>query len=63
VLEEQNNLRLVASGRNVPFTGSGTVASTTRPNAAAPAASAAPAAAAVGTAAGATQRDRFALLR
>jgi len=65
VLEEQNHLRLVASGRNVPFTGTGTVASTARPNTAAPApaASAARAAAAVGTAAGAAPTDRFALLR
>jgi len=65
VLEEQNNLRLVASGRNVPFTGTGTVASTSRPNTAAPApaASATPAAAAVGTAAGAAPTDRLAFLR
>jgi len=61
VLDEQNNLRLVASGRNVPVLGNASVTMAGRP--VAPAASAAPAAAAVGTAAGLSPQQRLALLR
>ena len=61
VLDEQNNLRLVASGRNVPVLGNASVTTAGRP--VAPAASAAPAAAAVGTAAGLVPQQRLALLR
>jgi len=61
VLDEQNNLRLVASGRNVPVLGNASVTTAGRPIA--PAASAAPAAAAVGTAAGLSPQQRLALLR